>query len=89
MAIFLAQSHYRLQTLLRKNQDSLLQCLVLRIEVSVQPGQTVKAGEKLLVIEAMKMEHSLLAPHDGKIKEIFYKPSDPVNEGTPLITFQQ
>jgi 3-methylcrotonyl-CoA carboxylase alpha subunit len=57
------------------------------VSVDVQPGQTVTAGDRLLVMEAMKMEHSLLAPRDGKIQTIFYKPGDRVNEGVELIAF--
>ena len=57
------------------------------VSVDVQPGQTVAAGDRLLVMEAMKMEHSLLAPQDGKIQTIFYKPGDRVNEGVELIAF--
>jgi len=42
----------------------------LLVEVSVQPGQTVQAGEKLAVIEAMKMENVLFATHDGVVGKI-------------------
>ena len=37
-------------------------------EVSVAEGQDVKAGEKLAIIEAMKMENVLKAEQDGKVK---------------------
>ncbi len=57
------------------------------IEICVEPGQAVTAGQRLLVMEAMKMEHALVAPRDGKIQTIFYKPGDRVNEGTELIAF--
>ncbi|MES1162381.1 MAG: biotin/lipoyl-containing protein, partial [Rhizobacter sp.] len=42
----------------------------LLVEVSVQPGQQVQAGEKLAVIEAMKMENVLFASHDGVVGKI-------------------
>ncbi|MGJ7488146.1 acetyl-CoA carboxylase biotin carboxylase subunit [Variovorax sp. LT2P21] len=42
----------------------------LLVEVSVQPGQTVQAGEKLAVIEAMKMENVLFATQDGVVGTI-------------------
>jgi len=42
----------------------------LLVEVSVQPGQQVQAGEKLAVIEAMKMENVLFATHDGVVSSI-------------------
>jgi len=42
----------------------------LLVDVAVQPGQTVQAGEKLAVIEAMKMENILFAAQDGVVKAI-------------------
>ena len=42
----------------------------LLVEVSVQPGQQVQAGEKLAVIEAMKMENVLFAAHDGVVSKV-------------------
>ena len=42
----------------------------LLVEVSVQPGQHVQAGEKLAVIEAMKMENVLFATQDGVVGPI-------------------
>ena len=42
----------------------------LLVEVSVQPGQQVRAGEKLAVIEAMKMENVLFAAQDGVVGKI-------------------
>ena len=42
----------------------------LLVEVSVQPGQQVQAGEKLAVIEAMKMENVLFATQDGVVGSI-------------------
>ena len=57
------------------------------VSIDVKPGQTVAAGDRLLTLEAMKMEHALLAPHAGKIKTIFYKPGDRVKEGIALLEF--
>jgi propionyl-CoA carboxylase alpha chain len=42
----------------------------LLVDVAVKPGQTVRAGEKLAVIEAMKMENILLAQHDGVVSQV-------------------
>ena len=42
----------------------------LLVDVAVQPGQSVRAGEKLAVIEAMKMENILLATQDGVVDEV-------------------
>jgi len=40
------------------------------IAVEVAPGQAVTKGQKLLPLEAMKMEHSLTAPFDGTVAEL-------------------
>ncbi len=42
----------------------------LLVDVAVQPGQAVRAGERLAVIEAMKMENVVLAAHDGVVERI-------------------
>ena len=42
----------------------------LLVDVAVQPGQAVRAGEKLAVIEAMKMENILIAANDGVVAQI-------------------
>src|SRR5262245_15969577 len=57
------------------------------IQVSVKPGDAVKRGTTLMVLEAMKMEHSITAPMDGKIARVFYKAGDLVEEGAELIAF--
>ncbi len=56
------------------------------IEIHVQEGQSVKTGEHLLILEAMKMEHVLKATQAGSIKKIFYKKGDQVQEGAQLIS---
>lgn len=55
------------------------------ISLAVKTGDTVKAGQALLVMEAMKMEHTITAPSDGKVEEIFYAVGDQVTEGAELI----
>lgn len=57
------------------------------VEIYVKPGQIVAAGERLLIMEAMKMEHALLAPRAGKIQTICHNPGDRINEGAQLIIF--
>lgn len=49
-------------------------------------GDTVKAGEGLIVLEAMKMEHTIHAPVDGILNEIFYTVGSQVSEGVELLT---
>jgi len=56
--------------------------------VQITAGQAVKAGAPLLVLEAMKMEHTLTAPTDGVVVAVHYRPGDTVAEGTELIVFE-
>ncbi|UAW96868.1 acetyl/propionyl/methylcrotonyl-CoA carboxylase subunit alpha [Halopseudomonas nanhaiensis] len=59
------------------------------VRVLIQPGQTVEAGTALVVLEAMKMEHSIRAPHAGMIKALFCVEGDMVSEGTILVDIEQ
>ena len=56
------------------------------IEVSVKEGQQVKAGQKVAVLEAMKMENEIPAPKDGTITEIHVHKGDTLQEGDPVVT---
>ena len=47
-------------------------------------GDTIKAGERIMVLEAMKMEHTIHAPNDGLLVDIFYDIGAQVNEGAEL-----
>ena len=57
----------------------------LVLDVNVQEGQEVKAGDKLLILGAMKMENSIVVPTDGVIKSIRVKSGDAVEKGQILI----
>jgi 3-methylcrotonyl-CoA carboxylase alpha subunit len=57
--------------------------------VAVREGQTVAAGEVLMVIEAMKMEHSITAPYDGVVSGIHFGPGDRVPEGSELLALSR
>ena len=50
-------------------------------------GQVVKKGVPLLLLEAMKMEHIIVAPSDGRIKSFLCKLGDTVEEGKLLVLF--
>ncbi|MCT8991601.1 acetyl/propionyl/methylcrotonyl-CoA carboxylase subunit alpha [Chelativorans sp. SCAU2101] len=56
--------------------------------VRVAPGDKVKKGQPLLVLEAMKMEHTVCAPHDGVIAETVAEGAR-VNDGTVLVRFAE
>jgi propionyl-CoA carboxylase alpha chain len=55
------------------------------IRVGVAVGDTVKAGQVLVVLEAMKMEHTLRSPHDGTVIEVDCFPDDQVEAGAVLV----
>jgi 3-methylcrotonyl-CoA carboxylase alpha subunit len=59
------------------------------IQVAVKPGDQVKRGATLMVLEAMKMEHSIAAPMDGKIDRVFFKAGDLVEEGAELLAYAE
>jgi biotin carboxyl carrier protein len=56
------------------------------IEVSVKEGQAVKAGQKVAVLEAMKMENEISAPKDGTITAIHVHKGDSILEGAPIVS---
>ncbi|MCL6269897.1 ATP-grasp domain-containing protein [Sansalvadorimonas sp. 2012CJ34-2] len=58
------------------------------VAVLVNSGQTVTNGDPLLVLEAMKMEQTIRAPHDGTIDQILHPEGNLVEEGVTLLTFQ-
>ncbi|MBC3934290.1 acetyl/propionyl/methylcrotonyl-CoA carboxylase subunit alpha [Undibacterium sp. CY7W] len=59
------------------------------VAVLVKSQQEVKKGDALLIMEAMKMEHTISAPHDGVIDEVLYAVGDQVSEGAQLLAFAQ
>ena len=60
----------------------------LLVDVSVQPGQTVRAGERLAAIEAMKMENILFATQDCIVAEVLAKKGDSLAVDQIIIKFQ-
>jgi len=54
-------------------------------QVRAAPGQFVTQGDPLIVLEAMKMEHTLTAPRDGTVAELLAAPGDQVSDGTLLL----
>jgi biotin carboxyl carrier protein len=57
------------------------------VKIFVKPGQEVKAGDPLLIMEAMKMENEMRAVADVKIKEVLVKEGENVESGATLVTF--
>ena len=62
-----------------------LQSVVVQLCVSV--GDTVRPGDPLVIVEAMKMEHELRAIADAQVVELLCAAGDVVNEGDPLLVF--
>ena len=56
------------------------------VALKVGPGDKVKKGDVLLIIEAMKMENEIRAPRDGTVKEVFVSEGSSVSTGQPLLT---
>ncbi|MGF6271846.1 3-methylcrotonyl-CoA carboxylase alpha subunit [Massilia sp. UYP11] len=58
------------------------------VAVLAQSGETVAKGEPLVIMEAMKMEHTISAPSDGLVEEVLYQVGDQVADGAPLLAFK-
>jgi len=59
------------------------------IAVLVEAGQKVKQGEPLMILEAMKMEHTITAPYPGKVDNIRYQVGEQVQEGVELLVISE
>lgn len=57
--------------------------------IFVAEGQKVAQGDRLAVLEAMKMEHSLIAGRDGVVDQLLVQAGDQVEAGAPLITLEE
>ncbi|HEU4850712.1 MAG TPA: acetyl/propionyl/methylcrotonyl-CoA carboxylase subunit alpha [Telluria sp.] len=58
------------------------------VAVITAKGKEVKKGDPLIIMEAMKMEHTISAPGDGLVEEVLYNVGDQVADGSPLIAFK-
>lgn len=59
------------------------------VAVLKNKGDTVTTGERLMVLEAMKMEHTVHAPYDGRITDLFYSVGAQVEEGAELLKLEE
>ena len=57
------------------------------IRVHVKPGDNVKKGDTLLIIEAMKMENQVVSPRDATVKEVYVATNERVESSTVLVDF--
>ena len=58
------------------------------VAIKVAPGESVKKGQALAVLEAMKMENEVLSPRDGVVGQIIAAKGSTVQTGAPLLTLQ-
>jgi 3-methylcrotonyl-CoA carboxylase alpha subunit len=58
------------------------------VAVLVDKGKAVEKGAPLLIMEAMKMEHTIAAPANGVVEELLYAVGDQVAEGAQLLAFK-
>jgi len=59
------------------------------VEVLVVPGDAVAKGQKLLLLESMKMVLPIQAPHDGVVKDVLCAQGDSVQPGVPLVALER
>jgi len=55
------------------------------IKVMVSNGEAITKGQPLLILEAMKMEHTIVAPCDGEIEAVMFEAGDLVEDGKVLV----
>ncbi len=58
----------------------------LIVEIPVKAGDTVAAGDVIVILEAMKMENEVTTPVGGTVTAVMVKKGDSVDTGTPLLT---
>jgi 3-methylcrotonyl-CoA carboxylase alpha subunit len=59
------------------------------VRILVEAGQQVEAGTALVVLDAMKMEHSIRAPHAGSVKALYCREGEMVSEGAVLVELDE
>lgn len=59
------------------------------LTIYVKPGDTVKHGQELFIIEAMKMKNTIRSNREGVIAEVLVAPGTTVNHNTPIITYAE
>lgn len=59
------------------------------VKLFVKPGDRVKKGQDLIVVEAMKMENKIAAPFDGTVSKVFFPEGDQIEANVPLIEIEE
>ncbi len=76
-----------MQTIVKKNQLTAPMPATV-VAILKNKGDKVKEGDSLIVLEAMKMEHTIHAPKDGVLTELFYEVGSQVSEGAELLALE-
>ena len=58
------------------------------VSIAVQPGDRVSLGDRLAVLEAMKMEMQVVAPFSGRVRQVLTMPNVQVETGAPLVQLE-
>ena len=58
------------------------------VAISAKLNSRVNQGDTLVIMEAMKMEHKIIAPADGRVKEFYFNEGDIVDGGTKILAFE-
>jgi len=77
-----AQQHQQQQIIIRAPMPGLIKA------VTVEPGIHVEHGQRLCILEAMKMENEIVAPHSGVVKKIHIQAGQPVEKNTILCVLE-
>jgi len=74
-----------------RKRDNILDCPMpgLVVDVRVKAGERVYRGQEMIILESMKMESAVSAPHDGVIETVNVQPGDAVETGSALIHFRK
>jgi propionyl-CoA carboxylase alpha chain len=59
------------------------------LAVRVEPGVAIAKGETLIILEAMKMEHEVVAPHDGTVQQVLVQTGQQVEAGAVLVILEE
>ena len=58
------------------------------VDIRVEVGESVRAGDTIVIMEAIKMEHAIKAPVDGTVTDVYFAVGDLVDGGSDLVGFE-
>ena len=89
--VFVIRTDEAQESRARQHDDALLGAPMPAtvVAINVAPGQEVKAGDTLIVLEAMKMELAVTAPTDGRVRRVACRAGELVQPGVPLVEFDE